>query len=234
MFKFLRKTLLTIFFAGFASQASAMWIQADWLDPTQPGVGTNRYAYSANDPINKFDRNGNWFVVDDAFTGPVDEAIVIGGLALGAYLGSEWAAENLDSLMSSIGLNEPSGATISESISSGNPGLDGVLGGFNEGLGPKGQSYPGTLGELNGQLAGLPGATVAPRPDGGATITLPDGTKISTYPERTSTGKPGYEITKPGEKKSSIKGSVEGQGESEKDEPQDKERSAEDNSDDNN
>lgn len=36
-----------------------MWIQADWLDPTAPGVGTNRYAYSANDPINKFDPNGN-------------------------------------------------------------------------------------------------------------------------------------------------------------------------------
>jgi hypothetical protein len=59
MFKFLRKTLLTALFAAFATQASAMWIQADWLDPTQPGVGTNRYAYSANDPINKFDPNGN-------------------------------------------------------------------------------------------------------------------------------------------------------------------------------
>ncbi|MGH6924048.1 MAG: alpha/beta fold hydrolase [Propylenella sp.] len=30
----------------------------DW-DPTQPGVGTNRYAYAENDPINKSDPNGH-------------------------------------------------------------------------------------------------------------------------------------------------------------------------------
>ena len=28
-------------------------------DPTLPGVGTNRYAYAANDPINKSDPNGH-------------------------------------------------------------------------------------------------------------------------------------------------------------------------------
>jgi hypothetical protein len=65
MFKLLRKTLLTIIFATLASQASAMFIQADWLDPTEPGVGTNRYAYSENDPVNKVDPKGNvsgdWF-----------------------------------------------------------------------------------------------------------------------------------------------------------------------------
>ena len=59
MFKPLRKILLTIIFAALASQASAMFIQADWLDPTEPGVGTNRYAYSANDPVNGLDPGGN-------------------------------------------------------------------------------------------------------------------------------------------------------------------------------
>jgi len=59
MFQFLRKAILTILFSAFASQASAMFIEADWLDPTQPGVGTNRYAYSNNDPVNKLDPAGN-------------------------------------------------------------------------------------------------------------------------------------------------------------------------------
>ena len=61
MFQFLRKAILTILLTAFASQASAMFIEADWLDPTQPGVGTNRYAYSNNDPVNKLDPNGNWY-----------------------------------------------------------------------------------------------------------------------------------------------------------------------------
>lgn len=54
-----KKFVLTTLFALFASQASALFIQADWFDPTQPGVGTNRYAYSGNDPVNRFDPNGN-------------------------------------------------------------------------------------------------------------------------------------------------------------------------------
>lgn len=54
-----KKFILTTLFALFASQASALFIQADWLDPTQLGVGTNRYAYSGNDPINRLDPNGN-------------------------------------------------------------------------------------------------------------------------------------------------------------------------------
>lgn len=36
-----------------------VFIQPDWFDPIQPGVGTNRYAYSNNDPINRIDPLGN-------------------------------------------------------------------------------------------------------------------------------------------------------------------------------
>jgi hypothetical protein len=40
----------------------AMFIQPDWFEVTEPGVGTNRYAYSFNDPVNKLDPCGNEIV----------------------------------------------------------------------------------------------------------------------------------------------------------------------------
>ncbi|MBU0644274.1 MAG: hypothetical protein KJ731_10520 [Alphaproteobacteria bacterium] len=36
-----------------------LFIQPDWLDPTQQGVGTNRFSYSFNDPVNLRDPSGN-------------------------------------------------------------------------------------------------------------------------------------------------------------------------------
>ncbi len=35
------------------------FIQPDWFEVTQAGVGTNRYAYSGNDPVNLTDPGGN-------------------------------------------------------------------------------------------------------------------------------------------------------------------------------
>jgi hypothetical protein len=67
------KTLLTggltrfpaLFFLALAMMASsgqisnARFISPDDWDPTMQGVGTNRYAYSENDPVNKTDPNGH-------------------------------------------------------------------------------------------------------------------------------------------------------------------------------
>jgi hypothetical protein len=36
-----------------------IFIQPDWFEVTQAGVGTNRYAYAGGDPINNLDPNGN-------------------------------------------------------------------------------------------------------------------------------------------------------------------------------
>lgn len=88
MFKFLHKTFLTVLFAAFASQASAMFIQADWLDPTAPGVGTNRYSYCYNDPINCIDPGGNQALYDLDLT--QDEADQLNEFA--AYAASAQAA----------------------------------------------------------------------------------------------------------------------------------------------
>jgi len=60
------------------------------------------YGFVGNNGLCKYDKLGNWFGIDDAFTGPVDEILVIGGLALGAYCGSTWCAQKKDDLINVI------------------------------------------------------------------------------------------------------------------------------------
>jgi hypothetical protein len=70
----LRQTLSLIIICAlltvqFSTAANARFISPDDFDPTLPGVGTNRYAYSGNDPVNKSDPNGHiWGFVAAAFT----------------------------------------------------------------------------------------------------------------------------------------------------------------------
>jgi RHS repeat-associated protein len=173
-----------------------LFLQPDWFEVTKAGVGTNRFSYSFNDPVNKMDSGGNcvWdaCIVEAAYVVgaivasvlAVDAAVdiangpVVGDSPLGNPLGKtvEMAA--------GIGHNE--GPSLSEGLSSGNPGVDGLFGGFDNKApgGRQGQSYPGTLGELNGKLKefaeGVPGAKHGPTGGGGYQVELPDGTKIST------------------------------------------------------
>jgi RHS repeat-associated protein len=78
-----------------------LFLQPDWFEVTQAGVGTNRYAYAGNDPVNLSDPGGNWFVIDDAF-----EIIVLGGLGIAAYLGVSGAQNTLDDLEGFFGLGQ--------------------------------------------------------------------------------------------------------------------------------
>ena len=57
----------------------------DWWNPLEPRVGTNRYAYAANDPVNKSDPNGHqscsglsYFACVKSSTNPA--AATIGGI----------------------------------------------------------------------------------------------------------------------------------------------------------
>ena len=36
-----------------------LFLQPDWFEVTEPGVGTKRYSYSFNDPVNLMDPGGN-------------------------------------------------------------------------------------------------------------------------------------------------------------------------------
>ena len=45
--------------ARYYDPALGRFLQPDWWEVRQPGVGTNRYTYSFNDPVNLSDRNGN-------------------------------------------------------------------------------------------------------------------------------------------------------------------------------
>jgi RHS repeat-associated protein len=45
--------------ARFYDPALGRFISPDWWDPNKPGVGTCRYCYADNDPVNKSDANGH-------------------------------------------------------------------------------------------------------------------------------------------------------------------------------
>ncbi|WP_161677924.1 RHS repeat-associated core domain-containing protein [Pannonibacter tanglangensis] len=53
------ETGLTYLNARYYDPILARFVSPDWFDPTQQGVGTNRYAYAANNPILFKDPSGN-------------------------------------------------------------------------------------------------------------------------------------------------------------------------------
>jgi RHS repeat-associated protein len=46
--------------ARYYDPVLGMFLQPDWWEVLQPGVGTNRFSYSFNDPVNKIDPLGNY------------------------------------------------------------------------------------------------------------------------------------------------------------------------------
>lgn len=95
----------------------------------------------------------------------------------------------------------------------GNTDIDTILGDSVPGdSGNFGYNTPGTKEDFEEAVRGLDGSIQRPTdtqsgPSTGTTTTLPDGTKVDTYPERGSTGLPGWSVTPPGSRKPSYKGS---------------------------
>ncbi len=70
--------------ARFYDPAIGRFVSPDWWDPNKEGVGTCRYCYASNDPVNKSDPNGH-----DIITSPMVElglAIATIGI-VGSYAG---------------------------------------------------------------------------------------------------------------------------------------------------
>lgn len=128
---------------------AARFISPDTLDPTIPGVGTNRYAYAENDPINKSDPNGHLAflapVIGWACAGGGCQAIASGiagalfGTAVGvAIFGSPLTKESLLS-------------TIAENRKYGEPDV----GAFDEEYTPSGKMHGDVPDPTASDLAGL-------------------------------------------------------------------------------
>ncbi len=142
MFRILKQLIATISILAFlATSSHAMFIQPDWYDPSHPGVGTNRYSYSFNDPINKSDPGGNCVAGcagDGALvsSGPLGWAVlgVLGAITLGAYVYSEMTAPQ-------------SGVSVGDGILT----MDGLIGEQDSEAGPRGGRHvSGPLTPENG------------------------------------------------------------------------------------
>ncbi|MGQ4811354.1 hypothetical protein G6L63_05015 [Agrobacterium vitis] len=93
----------------YASNAHARFISPDDWDPTKPGVGTNRYAYALNDPINNSDANGH-------ITGPED---VAGGVVVGGTIAAYALAYTVADYRDDGKLNNSAGNGLRDAIATG-------------------------------------------------------------------------------------------------------------------
>jgi len=189
---------------------AARFISPDTLDPTIPGVGTNRYAYAENDPINKSDPNGHLAflapVVGWACAGGGCQALAysVAGFVTGTILGIAIATGPLS--------NEEASTEDQPSAEAGFPDVEnaikagGVAGTKNWGAKHEEQvSDPQTAQKNLDTIRGLPGAQSDIKKGGVEVITLSDGTKVVSYPTRASTKRPGIEVQHPNDKSKNIK-----------------------------
>ncbi|WP_170122101.1 RHS repeat-associated core domain-containing protein [Breoghania corrubedonensis] len=79
---------LTYLNARYYDPVLARFIQPDWWDPTDPAVGTNRYAYGLNNPILQKDPSGHCVAGCVGDAGLAVYAAVVGAVAIAAIVAS--------------------------------------------------------------------------------------------------------------------------------------------------
>jgi len=106
--------------ARYMDPVFGRFISPDDWDPTIPGVGTNRYAYAQNDPVNRSDANGH----------------IIPAL-IAAYVVVEFALSAYDTYDAISTIADPEASATDKFISGGGLVLGAVLPGAGYGVGTK-------------------------------------------------------------------------------------------------
>lgn len=125
-----------------------MFIQPDWLDPTEPGVGTNRYSYSYNDPINNRDPGGN--ACAPCAIPPIIEGLKWLGITLGVIGAGVGTGVVIDEMTT-----PEAGVSVGDGILS----MDGLVGEQDSKAGPRGGRH------VSGPLTPENGGTRNPEQD---------------------------------------------------------------------
>lgn len=108
-----------------------IFVSPDTWDPLLPGVGTNRYAYAGNDPVNKADRNGH-STGDEAKQSRNNPDRATDRPQLGTFSGREDAGQSV------IAMTKDKPPTLPFRINAG----DGRGGGSSGSWGPRGRATP--------------------------------------------------------------------------------------------
>jgi hypothetical protein len=88
-----------------------MFIQPDWWEVTKAGVGTNRYSYSGNDPINKSDPSGH-----NPFIATISRAVWQGITSLFGLGAAEYASDNRDGKINGNGAIGTASRTLANAL----------------------------------------------------------------------------------------------------------------------
>ncbi|CAH1658603.1 RHS repeat-associated core domain-containing protein [Chelatococcus asaccharovorans] len=118
--------------ARFYDPALGRFISPDWYLPTDPGVGTNRYAYAFNDPINKSDPNGHvWQALARAVVEPAIIGFTVGFTVEVAsqYASGKSLGEVDYGKAAVIGLTGAAAAVLGDKAEAmAGPGIQGLVG----------------------------------------------------------------------------------------------------------